>query len=233
MNEINLALPKNRYTQKESMIENDPYEKTKNIYMETINKLKEEKKEINHNINQPKKELEVIIEKPKLIQKNNNKYNYLNKYDNNMKLIKEDNNKNIINKQQNKPKGNRYKDMYKDDITINKNENIINKNKKPVVNKINRYGFNNREKGWFKNNYPGFKYERPKKAQNYKVNYNKINYKDYCIKNKIDKKINYHYYRENGYYNYNKAMNDYKNNNFYYEINYNNKGPRIANIKVK
>ena len=233
MNEINLALPKNRYSQKESMIENDPYEKTKNIYMETINKLKEEKKEINHNINQPKKELEVIIEKPKLIQKNNNKYNYLNKYDNNMKLIKEDNNKNIINKQQNKPKGNRYKDMYKDDITINKNENIINKNKKPVVNKINRYGFNNREKGWFKNNYPGFKYERPKKAQIYKVNYNKINYKDYCIKNKIDKKINYHYYRENGYYNYNKAMNDYKNNNFYYEMNYNNKGPRIANIKVK
>ena len=38
LKEINLALPRNRYSQKESMAENDPYEKTKNIYMETINK---------------------------------------------------------------------------------------------------------------------------------------------------------------------------------------------------
>ena len=38
MKEINLALPKNRYNQKESMMDNDPYEKTKNIYMETIKK---------------------------------------------------------------------------------------------------------------------------------------------------------------------------------------------------
>ena len=44
MKEINLALPKNRYNQKESMMDNDPYEKTKSTYMETINKLREEKK---------------------------------------------------------------------------------------------------------------------------------------------------------------------------------------------
>ena len=37
-------------------------------------------------------------------------------------------------------------------------------------------------------------------------------------------------HRENGYYNYNKAMNEYKNN--LYNVNYNNKGPRIANIKT-
>ena len=132
--------------------------------------------------------------------------------------------------------------MYKDDITIKNNDNIKNKPKTPVMNKVNRYGFNNnynynnkREKGWFKNNYPEFKYQRPKRAQNCKVNYNQINYKDYCLKNNIDKKKNYHFYRENGYYNYNKAMNEYKNKNYniYNPNNYNNKGPHIANIKAK
>ena len=248
MKEINLALPKNRYSQKESMMENDPYEKTKNIYMETINKLKEEKKEIN---NKQKNQLEVIVEKPNIIKKNDNnnynnnigKLNYLNKYDNNMQLKKEEKNKNIIIKPQiNKPssnqKANRYRDFYKDDdLPTNNNLNKIIQNKKPVVNnKINRYGFNNynqRERGWFKNNYPEFKYQRPKRAANCKVNYNQINYKDYCLKNKIDKKMNYHYYRENGYYNYNKAINDHVNkyDNLYKGVNLYKKGPYIANIK--
>ena len=248
MKEINLALPKNRYSQKESMMENDPYEKTKNIYMETINKLKEEKKEIN---NKQKNQLEVIVEKPNIIKKNDNnnynnnigKLNYLNKYDNNMQLKKEEKNKNIIIKPQiNKPssnqKANRYRDFYKDDdLPTNNNLNKIIQNKKPVVNnKINRYGFNNynqRERGWFKNNYPDFKYQRPKRAANCKVNYNQINYKDYCLKNKIDKKMNYHYYRENGYYNYNKAINDHVNkyDNLYKGVNLYKKGPYIANIK--
>ena len=249
MKEINLALPKNRYSQKESMMENDPYEKTKNIYMETINKLKEEKKEIN---NKQKNQLEVVVEKPNIIKKNDNnnnynnnigKYNYLNKYDNNMQLKKEEKNKNIIIKPQiNKPssnqKANRYRDFYKDDdLTTNNNLNKIIQNKKPVVNnKINRYGFNNynqRERGWFKNNYPDFKYQRPKRAANCKVNYNQINYKDYCLKNKIDKKMNYHYYRENGYYNYNKAINEHVNkyDNLYKGVNLYKKGPYIANIK--
>ena len=248
MKEINLALPKNRYSQKESMMENDPYEKTKNIYMETINKLKEEKKEIN---NKQKNQLEVIVEKPNIIKKNDNnnynnnigKFNYLNIYDNNMQLKKEEKNKNIIIKPQiNKPssnqKANRYRDFYKDDdLTTNNNLNKIIQNKKPVVNnKINRYGFNNynqRERGWFKNNYPDFKYQRPKRAANCKVNYNQINYKDYCLKNKIDKKMNYHYYRENGYYNYNKAINEHVNkyDNLYKGVNLYKKGPYIANIK--
>ena len=248
MKEINLALPKNRYSQKESMMENDPYEKTKNIYMETINKLKEEKKEIN---NKQKNQLEVIVEKPNIIKKNDNnnynnnigKFNYLNKYDNNMQLKKEEKNKNIIIKPQiNKPssnqKANRYRDFYKDeDLPTNNNLNKIIQNKKPVVNnKINRYGFNNynqRERGWFKNNYPDFRYQRPKRAANCKVNYNQINYKDYCLKNKIDKKMNYHYYRENGYYNYNKAINEHVNkyDNLYKGVNLYKKGPYIANIK--
>ena len=248
MKEINLALPKNRYSQKESMMENDPYEKTKNIYMETINKLKEEKKEIN---NKQKNQLEVIVEKPNIIKKNDNnnynnnigKLNYLNKYDNNMQLKKEEKNKNIIiqpqiNKPSSNQKANRYRNFYKDDdLPTNNNLNKIIQNKKPVVNnKINRYGFNNynqRERGWFKNNYPDFKYQRPKRAANCKVNYNQINYKDYCLKNKIDKKMNYHYYRENGYYNYNKAINEHVNkyDNLYKGVNLYKKGPYIANIK--
>jgi hypothetical protein len=162
-----------------------------------------------------------------------------------MQLKKEEKNKNIIIKPQiNKPssnqKANRYRDFYKDDdLPTNNNLNKIIQNKKQVVNnKINRYGFNNyiqRERGWFKNNYPDFKYQRPKRAANCKVNYNQINYKDYCLKNNIDKKKNYHFYRENGYYNYNKAINEYKNKNYniYNPNNYNNKGPHIANIKAK
>ena len=244
MKEINLALPKNRYNQKESMMENDPYEKTKNIYMETINKLKEEKKDIN---NKQKNQLEVIKEKPNIIKKNDNinigKYNYLNKYDKNWELKKEEkNNNNIMIKPQiNKPssnqKANRYRDFYKDDdLTADNDIYKIIPNKKPVVNKMNRYGFNNyiqREKGWFKNNYPDFKFQNPKRAQNCKVNYNQINYKDYCLKNKIDKKMNYHFYRENGYYNYNRAINEHRNkyDNLYKGINLNKKGPYIANIK--
>ena len=240
MKEINLALPRNRYNQKESMMENDPYEKTKNIYMETINKLKVEKQDLNKNNIQPKKQLEIIEEKPKIIPKNNEKikYNYLNNYDKNWNPIKKEinNKKNINTPSSNKPKGDRYKMMYKDDITIHQNENIINNNKKPVVNKVNRYGFNNkkeREKGWFKRDYPEFKYLKPKRAANCKVNYNKINYKDYCAKNNIDRKKNYHYYRENGYYNYNRAINEYKNKNYnIYKGNNNNyKGPRIVGIK--
>ena len=240
MKEINLALPRNRYNQKESMMENDPYEKTKNIYMETINKLKVEKQDLNKNNIQPKKQLEIIEEKPKIIPKNNekNKYNCVNNYDKNWNPIKKEinNKKNINTPSSNKPKGDRYKMMYKDDITIHQNENIINNNKKPVVNKVNRYGFNNkkeREKGWFKRDYPEFKYLKPKRAANCKVNYNKINYKDYCAKNNIDRKKNYHYYRENGYYNYNRAINEYKNKNYnIYKGNNNNyKGPRIVGIK--
>ena len=244
MKEINLALPKNRYNQKESMMDNDPYEKTKSTYMETINKLREEKKEVN---NKQKHQLDLIIEKPNIIKKNeinNNKYNYLNKYDKNWNLKIEEKekapiNKPVINKPQSNQKKNRYRDFYKDDdLPTNENLNKIIPNKMPVIKKENRYGFNNynyikREKGWFKNNYPEFKYQRPKRASNCKVNYNQINYKDYCLKNKIDKKMNYHYYRENGYYNYNRAINDHRNkyNDINKRINLNKKGPYIANIK--
>ena len=148
-------------------------------------------------------------------------------------------------------KKNRYQNMFDDTkITNNKppinnqkkvpdrnNKNIINNNKNNNYNKQK----NVNPKGWLKKNYPEFKYQKPKKAANCKVNYGKINYNDYCANNKIDKQKNYHYYRENGYYNYNNAMKNYRirqnqgqinNNNLQNAMQFrNNNGPRIVNIK--
>ena len=61
-----------------------------------------------------------------------------------------------------------------------------------------------------KNNLKEFKYV-PKKRHVYKIVYDKLNYNEYCKKNNIDKNNNYHYYRENGYYNYRNAMKKYGN----------------------
>ena len=277
MHDINLALPQNRYNPKEAMMENDPYEKTKNIYMETIKQQKfnpnnvkiqpepmnnydknalVQKKYQQQNANN---KLDIIEEKPK----QQNKYDYLNKYDNNMRLKNENlnknkspiknnnvnnrpsshqvnnnynrnnynnkNNANPINNNKNKVdfskgnKKNRYQNMFGDD---NNNQNKIrpstkDQQKRPNAHNNNNYNYNrygnNKQKvnqvnqrGWFKKNYPEFKYNQPKRAANCKVNYGKINYNDYCAKNKIDRGRNYHFYRENGYYNYKKEMNAYR-----------------------
>ena len=321
MHDINAALPQNRYNPKETMMDNDPYEKTKNIYMETIKKqnispnnvkIKEEpmnnydrnaleQKKNQYQYQQNNNKLAVIEEKPKP----QNKYAYLNKYDNNMRLKNDNvnkkyspinnnnnnaknrpssqqvnnnynrynnnNNKNNVNPINNKNKGdfskgnkkNRYQNMFGDEPKPNNNNQ--NKNRPTTQqqerNKIYNYNNNNNkyrnnnnnnnqayEKGWFKKNYPEFKYKQPKRAANCKVNYGKINYNDYCLKNKIDKNKNYHYYRENGYYNYNNAMNAYKGkqnqgqinrygfnakpNNIYNAMQFGkNNGPNIVNIK--
>ena len=84
----------------------------------------------------------------------------------------------------------------------NKNNNI------KVDNLYDKYkNKNNKEQ---KQNLKGFKYI-PKKRQNQKIIYDKVNYNDYCIKNNIDKNRNYHYYKEKGYYNYRNAMKQYGN----------------------
>ena len=304
MHDINSALPQKRYNPKETMMENDPYEKTKNIYMETIKKQNFNPNNVNIQPNPinnydknamaqkyqpPNNKLEVIEEKPK----QPNRYDYLNKYDNNMRLkddyqkknkspinnnLKErpvshqvnnnfnryNNNKNI-NAINNKNMGefskgnkkNRYQNMFGDE----KKDNNQNKNRPSTnqqqdknrygnknMNLHNQYGFPDRryQKGWFKKNYPDFKYKPQKRAPNCKVNYGKINYNDYCEKNKIDKARNYHYLRENGYYNYNNAINAYrgrqgnvnrygfnqKPNNIYNAMQFGkNNGPNIVNIK--
>ena len=306
MHDINLALPHSRYNPKETMMENDPYEKTKNIYMETI-------KQKNFNPNNVKIQPEpmnnydrnALAQKKYQPQNNNlgiieenpsqqNKYGYLNKYDNNMRLKDEyanknkspinknrpssqqvnnnynrynnnvNKNKSPINNNKNKEefskgnKKNRYQNMFGDEPNIKQNKNRPSTNqqgKRPPYqnnNNYNRYGNNNKQnayqKGWFKKNYPEFRYEKPKRAPNCKVNYGKINYNDYCLKNKIDKGRNYHYYRENGYYNYNNAMKNYRGkqnqgnrygfngkppeNNIYKAMQFGkNNGPNIVNIK--
>ena len=308
MHDINSALPQNRYNIKEAMMENDPYEKTKNIYMETIKKQNfnpnnvniqpnpinnYDKNAIAQKYNAPSNKLEIIPEKPQ----QQNKYAYLNKYDNNMKLKMDNRNKspinnnikdrpvshqvynnfdrynnnknNNINPINNKNVGefskgnkkNRYQNMFEDDKKDNQNKNRPSTNQQQERNRYgnnnknqnihNKYGFPDRyrenQRGWFKKNYPEFKYNPQKRAVNCKVNYGKINYNDYCAKNKIDKNRNYHYLRENGYYNYNRAINAYRdkqgnvnrygfnakpNNNIYNAMQFgNNHGPFIANIK--
>ena len=316
MHDINSALPQNRYNPRETMMDNDPYEKTKNIYMETIKKqnfnpnnvkIREEpmnnydknaldaKKNQYQYQQQNNNKLDVIEEMPK----QQNKYAYLNKYDNNMNLKNDNLNKKyspINNQAKNRPssqqvnnnynrynnnknvspinnknkvdfskgnKKNRYQNMFGDDITKYNNNNQ-NKNNRPIThqqekrnygnnnnNNNNRYKYGNNkpiEKGWFKKNYLEFKYNKPKRAANCKVNYDKINYNDYCLKNKIDKGKNYHYYRENGYYNYKNAINEYrgkqnqgqinrygfnaKPDNIYKAMQFGkNNGPNIVNYK--
>lgn len=165
--------------------------------------------------------------------KGNKKNRYQNMFGDEPKSnnnVNKNNNRPVTRQQENKYYGNRFNN-------INNNNRNRNANKPVVV-----------ERGWFKKNYPDFKYKQPKRAPNCKVNYGKINYNDYCAKNKIDKGRNYHYYRENGYYNYNNAMKDYrirqkqgqanrygfnaKPDNIYKAMQFGkNNGPNIVNIK--
>ena len=216
-------------------------------------------------------------QQPKITPINNVPYrpssqqqNVNNRFNNNI-----NNNKSPKQQSSNNKKGNRYQNMFGNDdygVTISNDNNKKQppSKQRPSTNQqANRYQFdynnnnnfnrynninNNRnrnyeehQKGWFKRNYPGFKYEKPKAVQNSKINYGKVNYNDYCKKNNIDRNKNYHYYRENGYYNYNNAMKAYNGGNRYgfnanrpanniYDAmggvnNKNNKGPHIANIK--
>ena len=289
--EINMVLPQNRYNPKETMMENDPYEKTKNKYMETIkknqeqnNSAKKQPEQINSNanvnVNAYNRNRNIILQDKNhhklevIVEKSPRKYAYLNKYDNNMRLKNDNLNKNkspINNNVKNRPssqqnnnnyirynnnnrnninpnnknkeefskgnKQNRYQNMFGDEPKSNNNQRPIThqQERKPIPNNNNRnYNINNNrrnnnnqneyQRGWFKRNYPDFKYNQPKRASNCKVNYGKINYNDYCKNNKIDKGKNYHYYRENGYYNYNNAMNAYRGRQNQVQVNVNRYG---------
>jgi len=111
------------------------------------------------------------------------------------RINKNYNNPKLIYKNKNDGKVNNLYDKYK-----NKNKNKNMKEQKPVLY--------------------GFKYV-PQKRKNNKIAYDKVNYNDYCKRNNIDKYKNYHYYRENGYYNYRNAMKKY--GNFVKNKNMNNK----------
>ena len=87
--------------------------------------------------------------------------------------------------------------------------NLENKNNMKVNNLYDKYKnkYINKEK---KKDLKGFKYV-PQKRKNNNIVYNKVNYKEYCIKNNIDKNKDYQYYKEKGYYNYRNAMKQYGN----------------------
>ena len=93
-----------------------------------------------------------------------------------------------------------------------KNPKLIyqNKNNVKVNNLYDKYKNKNKNMKEQKPVLYGFKYI-PQKRKNNKIAYDKVNYNDYCKKNNIDKYKNYHYYRENGYYNYRNAMKKYGN----------------------
>ena len=184
----------------------------------------------NDNLNKNKSPINNNVKNRPSSQQNNN--NYI-RYNNNNRNNINPNNKNKEEFSKGN-KQNRYQNMFGDEPKSNNNQRPIThqQERKPIPNNNNRnYNINNNrrnnnnqneyQRGWFKRNYPDFKYNQPKRASNCKVNYGKINYNDYCKNNKIDKGKNYHYYRENGYYNYNNAMNAYRGRQNQVQVNVN------------
>ena len=184
----------------------------------------------------------------KIINKRNeynnyNNYNYKNENYNNNEYKRQYNyeNNNRNNNFNNKKKANRYKYIFTEE-----NETSENKNEKND-NDNNSYHQNNHRNNNYRNlnndrrdigpryNLYDFRYNnnynnninKQKDNDEIKIIYQKINYNNYCQQNNFDRKRNYHYYRENGYYNYNQAMENYQNrnnfdNNYVNKYNYNN-----------
>ena len=177
LGEINRYLPKNRYNPSEEMMKNDKYE----IMKETM-------KKGNNNVNNKK-------------ITNIGKYNYLNKYDNNMRLIRKENENNY------------YKN---DNYNAKRNNYNYNNNDFRNDNKYNKYDFINRDLNKFNNknddNY------NDNNLRNNNRNYNNYYRNDYQnINNNYEDNRN----RNNYIYNYRK---NYEKNNFsnnQYENNYN------------
>ena len=266
LGDINRLLPKKNYNPTEEMMKNDKYE----IMKETM---KKGKKEFDNDNNIKKIDLRWLDEGNDRYNKNNNnivnnnnynnkyiynnndrqhtpnigKYNYLNKYDNNMRLIKKDNENNYIKNNYNYDPRRNY-DYCKKDINNNYNKDINNNynnnynninnnynNKKRYddyyykdLNNINNEQYNYRNNNNYRNNYE-------KVNQNYKDNRyvnnniynNQIDYKNNnYIKNDYNERFNYNKYNNN--YIGNQIKNDEKNltpNKYRYqnnERNYNN-----------
>ena len=184
----------------------------------------------------------------KIINKRNeynnyNNYNYKNENYNNNEYKRQYNyeNNNRNNNFNNKKKANRYKYIFTEENETSENNNEKNDNDN------NSYHQNNHRNNNYRNlnndrrdigpryNLYDFRYNnnynnninKQKDNDEIKIIYQKINYNNYCQQNNFDRKRNYHYYRENGYYNYNQAMENYQNrnnfdNNYVNKYNYNN-----------
>ena len=148
----------------------------------------------NENYNNKKKKFsneKQIINPPKSALQRKNKLN----------IESNDNNK-ILNRPKKRP----ITSMPTNNNLNKQNNKNINKNNAKINNLYDKY--KNKEKE--KKNLYGFKYV-PQKRKVHNIKYDKVNYNDYCKKNNIDKNKNYHYYRENGYYNYRNEMKKYGN----------------------
>ena len=115
---------------------------------------------------------------------------------------------NVNNKNLNKPKKRPITSMPTNNNLDRQNSKNIRKSNVKPNNLYDKYKNKNKEK--VKKNLNGFKYV-PQKRKIYNIKYDKVNYNEYCQKNNIDKNKNYHYYRENGYYNYRNEMKKYGN----------------------
>ena len=158
------------------------------------------------------------------------------------------NNRNINqNNNFNQRKKNRYKYIFteegeennqdnnndKIDKDYNYQQNNYNYNQNNHRNKIYRNEYNDRRDIGPRYNLYDFRYNdynnnnninnnKNRENDEIKIIYQKINYNNYCQQNNFDRKRNYHYYRENGYYNYNQAMENYNHNRYNNEDNYDN-----------
>ena len=136
-------------------------------------------------------------------QKFNNKYK-INNYNNQYNNINENNN---LNHKYNKNNYNYQHNNYYNDNKLNNINNRNNDyNRKDIGPRYNLYDFRyNNDLEPFNNlNQPD---------DEIKITFQKINYKDYCERNNFDRNKNYHFYLENGYYNYNRKMKNYHNMN--------------------
>ena len=133
--------------------------------------------------------------------RNNNQYN--NNYN-----ARENYNRNYNNNYQ-------Y-NKYQNENNIRRNINNVDYNRRDIGPRYNLYDFRYNDNNNYNHNY-----NHEQQSDEIKITYQKINYDDYCERNNFDKNRNYHYYRENGYYNYNQAMKNYRNindyNNRYYK----------------
>ena len=129
-------------------------------------------------------------------------------------------NQQFNNKYKNNNKNNQYNN-------INENNNLYHKynknNYQHNYNKLNNRNnddYNRKDIGPRYNLYD-FRYNNELEPFNIlnqpddevKITFQKINYKDYCERNNFDRNKNYHFYLENGYYNYNQKMKNYHNMN--------------------
>ena len=163
----------------------------KNLFSDEIDNDKDHSE--NHYNNKQYSEVKKPLNYPQSAVQRNNKLN--------LKTNERNYNNYKINKSKNRPMTN-----------ISSQNNLKGDYKKKKNFKVNNLydKYKNKNKKEQNAKLYGFKYV-PQKRQVYKIAYDKLNYNDYCKKNNIDKNKNYHYYRENGYYNYRNAMKKYAN----------------------